>query len=149
MRYIGFTNAFDRMLANGKVFWKRWPEVSPNADVFSKGVDEFEKYNELQQGSLGNCYVIATAASVSLFPELSEDHVLTKTKNKAGIYGFKIFIRGVPWVVSIDDNLLYTNKAKPELVFAKEVNGAMWGPLFEKTWAKVKGNYASSEAGFV
>ena len=84
-----------------------------------------------------------------MFPELIDEHVLTQTKNKAGIYGFKFFIRGIPWVVSIDDNLLYTNKAKPKLVFAKEVSGAMWGPLFEKTWAKVKGNYASSEAGFV
>jgi hypothetical protein len=27
--------------------------------------------------------------------------------------------------------------------------GAMWGPILEKAWAKVKGNYAQANGGFV
>ena len=137
----------DGKIAKGQFFWRRWEDESPHADVFNKEGEP--SYKEARQGYLGNCYVIASAASIAEHPELIKDSVLVKKKNKAGIYGFKIYIRGIPWVVSIDDNLLYQNPSKPELVFAKEDHGVMWGALFEKTWAKVKGSYAMSEGGFI
>lgn len=28
-------------------------------------------------------------------------------------------------------------------------NGSMWAPILEKAWAKVKGNYAQTDGGFV
>lgn len=28
-------------------------------------------------------------------------------------------------------------------------NGAMWAPMMEKTWAKIKGSYYNSAGGFV
>jgi hypothetical protein len=39
---------------------------------------------------------------------------------------------------------------KYSAVFAKpnEKDNAIWGPVFEKAWAKVKGNYLNAEGGF-
>ena len=44
--------------------------------------------------------------AVSEFPELIEDVFITDQKNDAGIYKLRFFIRGKPWVVTIDDEML-------------------------------------------
>jgi len=33
-------------------------------------------------------------------------------------------------------------------MFAAGRDGAMWGPILEKAWSKVKGTYASSIGGY-
>ena len=38
------------------------------------------------------------------------------SKNKAGIFGARIFIRGKPWVITIDDSLLFNYSGN--LIFA-------------------------------
>jgi len=43
-------------------------------------------------------------------------------------------------MVSVDDRLLFENDV---LFHAQPAdNGAMWAPILEKAWAKMKGNYA-------
>jgi len=79
---------------------------------------------------------------------------LTQTKNSVGIYGVRFFIRGKPWVVTIDDSFLYSKPGAnylPLLKFAQpnSANTAIWGPLLEKAWAKVKGSYNTADGGFV
>ena len=134
----------DLNLAIGNYYWKRWETHLPNADVLN--LEGQATYHEPVQGGVGNCYIIASAAGVAEFPDLIKKTVLTQTKNDAGIYAFRIYIRGIPWVVSIDSNFLF--KGSNELVFAKADKNVMWGPLFEKAWAKVKGSYATSAGGF-
>jgi len=34
------------------------------------------------------------------------DTILTKDDNTAGIFGVKFYIRGVPWVVAVDTQIL-------------------------------------------
>ena len=89
-------------------------------------------------------------ATVAEFPELIEDLFITKEKNDAGIYKLRFFIRGKPWVVSVDDEMLF-NEKEDQLHFAMIGESKnIWAPLVEKAFAKMKGNYATaSDGGFI
>lgn len=60
------------------------------------------------------------------------------TPNKAGIYAVRLYSRGVPVIVTVDDYLPTVNG---KLVFAKIPDGAIWVPILEKAFAKLYGNY--------
>jgi hypothetical protein len=67
--------------------------------------------------------------------------ILTKTTNAAGIFATQVFVRGVPTVVVVDD-FLPTDSTWGYLQFDDQAaDGAVWGPLLEKVWAKVNANY--------
>lgn len=46
-------------------------------------------------------------ASLAEFPDQLKEVFLTQEKNNAGIYAFKFYIRGKPWVVEVDSTLLF------------------------------------------
>ena len=105
------------------------------------------------QGNGGTCYAIAGMASVAEKPELLTDMFLTPEKNSAGINGIRFYIRGKPWVISVDDWLLYMeddpeNDVKERLYYTlASKDGLMWAPILEKAFAKMKGNYNMAEGG--
>ena len=41
------------------------------------------------------------------FPDIINNVFLTKEKNDAGIHAVRLFIRGKPWVIDVDDRFLY------------------------------------------
>lgn len=94
---------------------------------------------------------MASLASLAEAPAMIKDVFLTETKNSAGIIGVQFYIRGKPWTVSIDSSFLYQFPTSPKLKFAQEspTDRAMWGPILEKAWAKVKGSYETADGGFV
>lgn len=51
---------------------------------------------------------MASAAAVGEWPSLVKGIFLTQNKNSAGIFAVKVFIRGKPYVISLDDNLMFT-----------------------------------------
>ena len=87
------------------------------------------------------------------FPTQVKDVFVTKEKNDVGIYGVKFYIRGKPWVISIDDIHLFrkTGLGYTYLKFAQQSadDKAIWGAMLEKAWAKLRGNYLNSEGGIV
>lgn len=77
---------------------------------------------------------------------------VTTEKNSAGIYAFRFFIRGKPWIVTVDDYFLFytTTTGARQPYFARiGQNEQFWGMLLEKAWAKVKGSYTMADGGFV
>jgi hypothetical protein len=71
---------------------------------------EFKKYtwwNDVFQGELGDCYVVAAISSVAKYPELIKQAFVTKNKNTAGVYIVRFYIRGKPWLVSVSDDVVY------------------------------------------
>jgi len=56
---------------------------------------------------LGNCYFLASITALAEFPDILKENFLVETKNDAGVYGLKFYVRGKPWVVDIDDYLLF------------------------------------------
>ena len=84
---------------------------------------------------------MAAMGVVGQYPEMLEDMFLVKEVNQKGIYAVRFYIRGKPWVVTVDDEFLFYYG---HLRFAKQGdNNSLWGPILEKAWAKVKGSYNS------
>jgi hypothetical protein len=57
---------------------------------------------------------MASAAAVGEWPSLVKNIFLTKNKNPAGIFVVRVFLRNKPYVISLDDNLMFTPSGKPE-----------------------------------
>lgn len=105
-----------------------------------------------------NSYILASMTSIAEFPTLVESVFLTKKLNKEGIYAVRFFIRGKPWIVTVDDEVLLTSNQNNFLGIRSwqhryaqlgDDNSA-WGAILEKAWAKVKGSYRTSyDGGFM
>ena len=139
---------------NGAWTYERWTDVAGYEDavLFTDGT---ASYTDPRQGGAGTCYWISSLSGAAEWPELITDMFLTGTDMTgpdAGIIGVQFYIRGKPWVVTIDDKLIFeTHDGNKKLKFNQpDANYSnMWAPILEKAWAKVKGNYEASEGGFV
>jgi hypothetical protein len=56
--------------------------------------------------------------AISEFPELIKQVFVTQEVNDAGIYALRLFIRGKPWIITIDDEFAYEEDRK-SLYFAR------------------------------
>jgi len=93
---------------------------------------------------------MASASSLGEWPNLIRNIFLTQKKNSAGISGVRLFMRGKPYVISIDDNLPFYNVSLtgtefggggPSFAFLCKDNRTIWGAVLEKAYAKLIGNY--------
>lgn len=143
---------------NDDFFWKkvRWARINeeyPKASLFGSGPSILDPI----QSDLGNCYAIAAMISVAIKPERIRDLFIIDEKNKAGIYAVKLYIRAKPYVVTVDDSILMwshslfnENRVKDKHRFVKgKVDERFWPIILEKAIAKMRGNYANMEAGFI
>jgi hypothetical protein len=46
---------------------------------------------------------LASLSALAEFPNNIKNLFLTDSKNSAGIYAVRFFIRGKPWVITVDD----------------------------------------------
>ena len=59
---------------------------------------------------MGTCYHVASISAAAEFPSLITDSFVTGTSDSTiGLYGLRFYIRGRPWVVHVDDKLLFEN----------------------------------------
>ena len=68
------------------------------------------------------------------------------TQKPSDQYELRIFVRGRPWIVKVDDQFLY-HRELDNLRYAY-VKNSLWPAVLEKALAKVKGNYEQLEGGF-
>jgi hypothetical protein len=77
---------------------------------------------------------------------------LTGTDNPdAGIIALRLYIRGKPWVVTIDDKLFFEQYGGAWLPAFTQPDSSykiFWPAFVEKAMAKVKGTYEGAEGGF-
>lgn len=95
-------------MSAGALNWYNWQTKTPDFTIFDG--ENAPSIEEPLQGNGGTCYIIAGMTSAATKPELLMEMFLTKEKNKAGIHGLKFHIRGKPWVVDIDDSMLFTEE---------------------------------------
>lgn len=74
--------------------------------------------------------------------------------NSNGIYHVRLFIRGKPWSVLVDDIFLFKNWKTVEDRYTLKASRvgkdrSLWGPIVEKAWAKVIGNYEVADYGLL
>ena len=109
------------------------------------------QWHDIMQGMAGTCYIEASLAAVAEFPSVVQNIFVTTEKNDAGIYAFRFYIRGKPWIVTVDDYFLFYNASDGTRTpyFARiGKNEQFWAMMLEKAWAKVKGTYAMADGGF-
>ena len=113
----------------------------------SNGNDVID-FTDIRQGGASTCYIKSSMAAIAEFPDLIKKVFVNSDRNEEGIYSIRLFIRGKPWIVTVDDYMLFDSN--DNLVFAKQsYNGkSIWGALLEKAWAKVKGNYINTNYGY-
>ena len=56
---------------------------------------------------LGDCYFLAAASAIAEWRFLVSNVFLTQTKNYAGIYGISLYIRGKPYHIALDSNIMF------------------------------------------
>lgn len=110
--------------------------------------------NDLRQGHIGDCWLIAAMSSIAVFPSLVQRLFKQQELAEDGRYDIRLYDEETErWhVVTIDDRLPF--KKKPgihgRLLFCKpSLEGEFWPCLLEKAFAKWLDGYWRLEGGFI
>jgi hypothetical protein len=102
---------------------------------------------------MGDCYLMASASAVAEWPNLVKNIFLNQNKNKAGIFGIQLYLRGKPYHIALDDNIMFYNSSAysyaPVYSALSDDKTAAWSIVIEKAWAKVLGNYLKTDGGYL
>ncbi|XP_077522326.1 calpain-B-like isoform X12 [Amblyomma americanum] len=126
------------------ITWLRPPDMCHSPMLFVDGASRFD----VVQGSVGNCWMVASTANLTLNDELfyrvvPEDQSFDQ--DYAGIFHFRIW-KANRWIDVVVDDRLPTLDGS--LIFMKSRSGnEFWSALLEKAYAKLHGSYEALSGG--
>ncbi|CDW90945.1 calpain family cysteine protease containing protein [Stylonychia lemnae] len=123
--------------------WQRLNNICPECTMYGKS----DFLNDIDQNGLGDCYFLAGISSLAEVNSRFEKIFVNPKVNWAGLYAFNVYIRGIPQVIVVDDAVPTGSKYTKPIFAGLGLDGAMWGPLLEKAWAKANVNYERIEGG--
>ena len=102
---------------------------------------------DVQQGALGDCWLLSALALLAEKPSLLEALLPTRVANDAGAYHVRLCCDGEWRTLLVDDLLPCTAHGAP--AFGSAARRQLWVPLVEKACAKVYGCYEALEGGTI
>lgn len=130
----------------GTLVWER-PEVylkNNKFGVFDTDVDP----GDIEQGGLGDCYLLGALSSIAEDPERIKRLIYSKITNQAGVYCVGLCITGI-WEDVILDDLTPCLAISKDPAFNQSKSDEIWVILMEKAWAKVHGGYGNIVGGLL
>jgi hypothetical protein len=140
--------------AIAEMAWKRPTDYLPpnkhhEISLFCNGVDP----NDIDQGQLGDCWLLCSIAALAEFPTKVEDMFAHPISNDAALQeqrvgAYRVTLNKHGWwhIILVDDYLPVVG-SKPSFAKCVDDPAELWVSLLEKAYAKLHGSYAAITGG--